>query len=416
MTWESLSKIYRKNNSNEEILASVYAGRFNSPFTKKLNFYIKQQGRKNVWQTFFYYTDEMVELLTKIMQETTKLKLQKQYLPDIALESLYFSNMVDEIIATNAIEGVNSSKREISKAMDKQKNKNPKNVRFWFVVNKYKKLTKQTMLSFDTCRDIRVLYDEFVLDVVKEENATDLPDGEIFRKGQVSVGSGAVGKDDHQGVYPEEKIIEAMTNALTILHDQNIEALIRIAIFHYLFGYIHPFYNGNGRMSRFISSYYLSEELDKLIGLRLSVTIKNDVNKYYQLFKETNDDFNRGDLTPFILGFLEIIHTTAKEEAVQLTASVQKLKQCEKVIHTKYLKDSTQSKVVNILLQAALFSPNGVSAQEMVETTGKTMSTVMYNLKKISEEHDGYIEENAEGDQKRYKLGKKIVGEWVGSK
>jgi len=91
-----------------------------------------------VWQTFFYYTDEMVELLTKIMQETTKLKLQKQYLPDIALESLYFSNMVDEIIATNAIEGVNSSKREISKAMDKQKNKNPKNVRFWFVVNKYK--------------------------------------------------------------------------------------------------------------------------------------------------------------------------------------------------------------------------------------------------------------------------------------
>src|SRR5574344_889747 len=307
MTWESLSKIYRKNNSNEEILASVYSGRFNSPFTKKLNFDIKQQGRKNAWQTFFYYTDEMVELLTKIMQETTKLKLQKQYLPDIALESLYFSNMVDEIIATNAIEGVNSSKREISKAMDKQKNKNPKNVRFWFVVNKYKKLTKQSMLSFDTCRDIRVLYDEFVLDVVKEENATDLPDGEIFRKGQVSVGSGAVGKDDHQGVYPEEKIIEAMTNALTILHDQNIEALIRIAIFHYLFGYIHPFYNGNGRMSRFISSYYLSNMLESIMGYRLSYTIKENINKYYKSFKIVNEEINKADITPFISTYLDFI-------------------------------------------------------------------------------------------------------------
>jgi Fic family protein len=413
MTWESLEKIYRKSNSDEEVLASVYARRFNAPFAKHLNFYIKQQGRKNEWQTFFNYTDDMIDLLTKIMQATTELKVQKQYLPRIALDSLYFANMQDEIIATNAIEGVNSSRREISEAMDKQKNKEPRNIRFWYVVNKYKKLKGNSHISFISCKDIREFYDEFVLDVVKEENATDVPDGEIFRKGSVSIGSGAEGKDLHQGVYPEAKIIEEMNKALVILHDRTVNGLIRIAVFHYLFGYIHPFYNGNGRVSRFISSYYLSKELDELIGLRLAVTIKNDVSKYYAMFKETNSDFNRGELTSFILGFLGFVYTTAQEEASKLAVNVKNLQKGKEKIKILCPKKSTLSNIYYILLQAALFSPNGVSAKEIAYTTHKTMSTAVYHLREIQEKNAGDVEINTECNPHRYKLSRKVVDEWL---
>ena len=65
------------------------------------------------------------------------------------------------------------------------------------------------------------------------------------------------GKVIHSGIYPEEKLNEAMTAALDFLNDDNIDILIRISAFHYLFGYIHPFYDGNGRTSRFISSHLL---------------------------------------------------------------------------------------------------------------------------------------------------------------
>ena len=62
----------------------------------------------------------------------------------------------------------------------------------------------------------------------------------------------------------------------------------------YFFEYIHPFYDGNGRTARFIASYFLAEHLNYLTALRLSVIIKRQRKKYY--------DLNR-DLTPFIYGF-----------------------------------------------------------------------------------------------------------------
>ncbi len=36
--------------------------------------------------------------------------------------------------------------------------------------------------------------------------------------------------------------------------------LVSIAVFHYLFGYVHPFYDGNGRMARYLSSIFCSEK------------------------------------------------------------------------------------------------------------------------------------------------------------
>lgn len=83
--------------------------------------------------------------------------------------------------------------------------------------------------------------------------------------------------------------------------------MIRISVFHYLFGYIHPFYDGNGRTNRFISSYLLSKELEPLISYHLAKTIKQNISKYYKSFDYTNDTDNRGDLTGFITNFLEII-------------------------------------------------------------------------------------------------------------
>lgn len=84
-----------------------------------------------------------------------------------------------------------------------------------------------------------------------------------------------------------------MNKALAILNDKSIECVFRISIFHYLFGYIHPFYDGNGRTSRFISSYLLSKEFESIIGYRMSYSIKENINDYYKAFKVCNDPKNK---------------------------------------------------------------------------------------------------------------------------
>ena len=67
------------------------------------------------------------------------------------------------------------------------------------------------------------------------------------------------------------------------MNDDSIPYLIKIAITHYYFEYIHAFYDGNGRMGRYIASSMLYN-LDPLIAMKLSSVIKNNYKRYLDSF------------------------------------------------------------------------------------------------------------------------------------
>ncbi len=112
------------------------------------------------------------------------------------------------------------------------------------MVNKYVKILNEEFPTIESSITIRKLYDEILLQDVIAEDKNDEPDGLIFRKNSVEISSGS--KVIHHGIANEKGIIELMEKALKILNNEKINILIRVAIFHYLFEYIHPFYNGNG--------------------------------------------------------------------------------------------------------------------------------------------------------------------------
>src|SRR5699024_5554313 len=101
--------------------------------------------------------------------------------------------------------------------------------------------------------DIRKIYDEITEGEIEK---SELPDGKTFRKNVTHIlkKSGS-GKVIHRGILPEEKInieVQKMLDKLNAIDE--IPLIIKVAVGHYFFGYIHPFYDGNGRTSRFISS------------------------------------------------------------------------------------------------------------------------------------------------------------------
>lgn len=382
MAYIPLYEIYYKQN-NEWF--PEYQKRFNNLFAKHLDITIKEFNREKEFQLFYCHTEYIVTLQNKIMFDFLRLQKLFNLLPGAGIEQFLKSCMIEEIQSTNEIEGVRSTRQEIRKAIFAQGKYNP-DVRLWGIVNKYNKIINDENIKLKTCEDIRNLYDDFILDEIKRNNTSDIPDGNIFRKNSVDIVSGTQ-KTIHRGVYPESKIIDYMTKALQFLHDDSVSIFIRIAVFHYLFGYIHPFYDGNGRTSRFITSYFLSKNLHPTIALRLSVLIKQHKNDYYKLFENTNSQINCGDLTPFIIWSLEFIASAITStykllfEKYELFSSLnQKLDELLKN------EDKTTKRVYNVLLQAAVFSDMGATSQEIVQTLKLSKRTIDARIKEIPNE------------------------------
>ena len=371
MEYELLSKIFYKKPTEYE---SIYDARFNSEASIKLPIKIHE----NVG--FIFNTNEITKLLVKIYKTINKINLLRTHLPNIAINSYIIKSLKDEIALTNEIEGVRSTRKEIEDAIDSIKN--DKNARFKGLVDKYFKLISNEIIPLNNCEDIRTIYDALVLPEIEKEN---LPDGILFRKEPVQVVS-ATQKEKHRGIMPESKIIKSLDLCLDFLKSDDIDSLIKISAFHYLFGYIHPFYDGNGRTSRFISSYLIKNELDILLALKLSYTVKNNINKYYKAFDVCNDRKNKGDITFFVVTFLELLSQASDDLYTKIADLNDQLNYYNNIINTlvneKVLNDK-QAKCIFILCQNRLFDDTYMNMNTLTELLEKSDTTTRKILKSL---------------------------------
>lgn len=371
MEYELLSKIFYKKPTEYE---SIYDARFNSEASIKLPIKIHE----NVG--FIFNTNEITKLLVKIYKTINKINLLRTHLPNIAINSYIIKSLKDEIALTNEIEGVRSTRKEIEDAIDSIKN--DKSTRFKGLVDKYFKLISNEIIPLNNCEDIWTIYDALVLPEIEKEN---LPDGILFRKEPVQVVS-ATQKEKHRGIMPESKIIESLDLCLDFLKSDDIDSLIKISAFHYLFGYIHPFYDGNGRTSRFISSYLIKNELDVLLALKLSYPVKNNINKYYKAFDVCNDRKNKGDITFFVVTFLELLSQASDDLYTKIADLNDQLNYYNNIINTlvneKVLNDK-QAKCIFILCQNRLFDDTYMNMNTLTELLEKSDTTTRKILKSL---------------------------------
>jgi Fic family protein len=109
-----------------------------------------------------------------------------------------------------------------------------------------------------------------------------------------------------------DTILRLMKNLENYLHeDDNLSPFIRLAVQHYQFESIHPFYDGNGRTGRILNVLFLIMNglLDKPV-LYLSQFIINHKADYYRLLQEvrTHDNWEE-----WILYMSRTVEVTALE-------------------------------------------------------------------------------------------------------
>lgn len=394
MNYELLSSLYYKSKNEYE---QEYNNRFHSIASKRLNISIEEN------QCFYILTEEVVNKLYNIMVLNQKLDKLTSEIPGIALQQYIKKCLIDEIVLTNEIEGVVSTRKDINEILE---NVEDKNKRLTGLVNKYLKLCSEENIDIITCNDVRNIYNDLLWEEISEDDKLNLPDGVYFRKEGVDVLS-PFKKVIHKGVMPEEKINLMMTQALNILNDRDIIPILRIAIFHYLFGYIHPFYDGNGRTSRFISSYLLSKELNTLTGFELSYAIKENISQYYKGFKTVNEKKNKGDLTPFIILFLDILSKELESLNNSVIKRINIINRYSKVIEVMEKKDKQKQNIIFVIFQETLFGEAGIDVSSLVEFT----ETSKYNVTQVLKEYDDMLVKNKIGRKKYYSFDLDAVDE-----
>ncbi len=109
-----------------------------------------------------------------------------------------------------------------------------------------------------------------------------------------------------------DDLLNLLSNLEKYINEPNdIDALINMAVIHYQFETIHPFYDGNGRTGRIINILYLvlNDLLDIPI-LYLSRYIITHKNDYYRLIQEVR---TKGNWEEWIIYMLDGVEKTSLE-------------------------------------------------------------------------------------------------------
>ena len=284
------------------------------------------------------------------------------------------------------MEGVRSTRKEteaaVAAARQARTEGDMEKARFGEFAKLYLNLTNRDVELPKTLEDIRDIYDKIALDEIDDKNR---PDGELFRKGDVEV-QGPHGTVIHSGVSSEARISALLAQMMDLARSDTIPFLQRAIASHFLFEYIHPFYDGNGRTGRYLLALYLNHDLTMPTVLSLSRTIAENKNAYYKAFMEAEDKLNCGELTLFVNTILGFIRKAQDELIDELEVRVDQLDKGRAVCDQLKRKHGLSAKAVSILY--------GVIQEEMFDSTkSMTLNDAAYHIRLSKQSARKYVGE-----------------------
>jgi len=199
----------------------------------------------------------------------------------------------------------------------------------------------------------------------------------------------------HTPPQSENEIREMLGNLETYINgDNEFDPLINLALIHFQFESIHPFYDGNGRTGRILNILYLV--LKKKIEypvLFLSKYISDNKNEYYDLLKTCTK--NIIEIHEFVKYILNGINETANQ-SIDLIMKIHDIISLTKLEMQKRLPSIYSEKIVNHLF--SYFYTKNAFFKEQLDISRPTATKYL----KLLESH-GFIESERVGKEVIYK-------------
>lgn len=168
-----------------------------------------------------------------------------------------------------------------------------------------------------------------------------------YRSGEMQVVSGAMGHEriHYQAPSPEKVPTEMARFIEWVNAPSATDAVVKAAIAHLWFVSIHPFDDGNGRITRAITDMLLARaEESRQRFYSMSAEIKRMQRDYYQVLEHTQK--GNGDITEWILWFLKCLEMALDSTENSLSAVMAKARFWE--THRNVAFNERQRKLINM--------------------------------------------------------------------
>jgi Fic family protein len=313
-----------------------------------------------MYQPKFTFTSKIVNNLASIERLYGSI-LEQELVPSLALK-LSQENQVLATHHSTSIEGNPLSPRDVTNIIlgdAVPTTKSEKEVANYFAtLNKISLMAKKKQeITTDLTLELhKILMQDLIANGVGQ-----------FREGEVFIGHKTKTEIvvKHQPPFHSEKQIkEALENLYSWLNStEELHPLIRAGILHHQFAYIHPFFDGNGRLARILTSYFLL--LKKYEVVRFFI-----LDDYYDIDRQQYSDMlhsaDVGDKTKWLEYFLEGISYSL--QAALARVNEYKRKTIDEVSGEKrVLVTNREEDVISIIIDK-----KAVRTKDIVEDLGVT--------------------------------------------
>ncbi len=216
----------------------------------------------------------------------------------------------DEIVATSAIESIDFSRDSVRRILKGMAPKDEQENRILgikhgleFIADTANKITEENLFK---------LYMMTVGDFLTDDNK--LAEGNFYRHDTVYVVSDHL---EHSGLE-YKKVPQFMNSLIAFVNaEDDINDLAKAAIIHFYIAFLHPYFDGNGRMARLVHLWFLIQKgYQSALFIPFSSQIEKSRKAYYDAYTaiEENKKYSgKIDVTPFILYFINNVYNKMNE-------------------------------------------------------------------------------------------------------
>lgn len=246
----------------------------------------------------FHMTDKMTSLIAEISEQVGRITVLQE---GTISPHLRRENRIRTIHSSLAIEHNSLSLEQVTAILDgKRVLGNPNEIKE--VQNAYEAYELMLRLNPASVDDLLKAHKLMMNGLVSENGR--------FRSGGVGVFDGEV---LIPMAPPVEFVPEHIQNLFAWYQKSELHPLIKSAIFHYEFEFIHPFADGNGRMGRMWHSLLLGKWKEMFFWLPIEELIQSRQKEYYDALGAAD---KQADSAGFVELMLEIIRDSLTEITV----------------------------------------------------------------------------------------------------